>query len=112
MEELEKDWQDLLLKLESVIGKKPSDLNAVLFLIGVQELGKGAMNFSKEQKQDLMHIATCRLLSQNGYYTLIGLDKEGWPHWEKNEQIPVLKLSEQEKLLKMNAINYFKEYFE
>lgn len=112
MEEVEKDWQDLLQKLETLIGKKPSDLNAVLFLIGVQELGKGVMNFSKEQKQDLMHIATCRLLSQNGYYELSGLDEEGWPHWKKTDDIPVLSLSDQEKLLKMNAIIYFKDYFE
>lgn len=30
--------------------KRPTDLNSVLFLIGVQELGKGAIVFLIEQK--------------------------------------------------------------
>ncbi len=105
---MEKEWELLLIKLEKIIGKKPSDLNAVLFLIGVQELGNGIKNFSKEQKQDLMHIATCKLLSQVGYYELVGLDEEGWPHWEKLKPIPKLSLTDQELLIKENAIEYFK----
>ena len=112
MDSFENDWSSLLTQIGKLVGKKPNDLNAILFLIGVQELGKGALNFSKEQKQDLMHIATCKLLSQNGYYELKGLDEDGWPHWQKKGDIPSLSLSEQEKLLKINAINYFKEYLE
>ena len=60
--ELERTWASLLDNLESVIGKKPKDLNAVLFLIGVQELGRGNRPFSKEEKQDLMHIGICKVL--------------------------------------------------
>ena len=78
---LDRDWEQLLSILEQKIGKRPSDLNSVLFLIGVQELGKGPIPFNKEQKQDLMHIATCRVLSLSGFYQLEGLDKDGWPHW-------------------------------
>jgi len=55
--ELEKNWQLLLAEIERMLGQKPKDLNGVLFLIGVQELGKGQQRFTKEQKQDLMHIA-------------------------------------------------------
>ncbi|MEQ8519739.1 MAG: hypothetical protein RLN79_01655 [Cytophagales bacterium] len=111
MDDLEKEWNLLIQRIESIIGKKPADLNAVLFLIGVQELGKGPLNFSKEQKQDLLHIATCKLLSLNGYYILTGIDKEGWPHWEKTGSIPRFTVKEQELLLKQNAILYFNEYF-
>ena len=80
--DLEKRWGRLLDGLQETIGKKPNDLNGVLFLIGVQELGQGTRPFTKEQKQDLMHIAICKVLSLAGYYELEGLDKDGWPHWK------------------------------
>lgn len=107
--DLEIKWQKLLRDLESSINKKPKDLNGVLFLIGVQELGQGIKNFSKEEKQDLMHIAICKILSQSGFYELEGLDKEGWPHWKKKEKLPLFDLLEQEKLLKMHVIEYFNQ---
>jgi hypothetical protein len=109
--EVERSWQGLLSKIETLIGKKPKDLNGVLFIIGVQELGKGSILFSKEEKQDLMHIAICKVLSLAGYYELDGLDKEGWPHWKMIKKLPHFDLIEQEKLLKMHVIEYFeKEY--
>jgi len=105
--ELERNWQKLRIKLKEVIGRKPKDLNAVLFLIGVQELGKGTAEFTKEQKQDLMHIAICKILSYSGYYELEGLDEEGWPHWKNIKELPNFDLLEQEQLLKMHIIEYF-----
>ncbi len=105
--ELERNWNELLNSLEQLIGKKPKDLNAVLFLIGVQELGKGSRIFSKEEKQDLMHIAICKVLSLAGYYQLEGLDEDGWPHWKVVEKLPNIDLLEQEKLLKMHVMEYF-----
>ena len=110
--ELEKTWNSLLANLENLIGKRPKDLNAVLFLIGVQELGKGNKVFSKEEKQDLMHIGICRVLSQSGYYTLEGQDKDGWPHWKVAKKLPHFDLLEQEKLLKMHVIEYFEREFD
>ena len=105
--ELERKWQKLRLRLQSAIGRKPKDLNAVLFLIGVQELGKGAISFSKEQKQDLMHIAICRVLSTAGFYRLEGHDDDGWPHWKNIKPLPHFDLIEQEQLLKMQIVEYF-----
>ena len=105
--DLEREWQVLLTKLEGVIGKKPADLNAVLFLIGVQELGKGRKAFTKEQKQDLMHIAICKVLSFSGFYALEGIDEDGWPHWKMMKKLPHFDLLEQEKLLKMHVLEYF-----
>ncbi|MCC5946282.1 MAG: hypothetical protein JJT94_15225 [Bernardetiaceae bacterium] len=99
-------WDELIATLEAQFGKIP-DLNAVLFLIGIQELGKGKRSFSKEEKQDLMHIAVCKVLSFSGYYELEGLDKEGWPHWTKKDEMPFLKLEEQEEFLKTHIIEYF-----
>jgi hypothetical protein len=105
--ENERLWEDLLTKLAKTIGKKPADLKSVLFLIGVQELGKGVKDFTKEEKRDLMHIAICKVLSLSGFYELEGLDESGWPHWELMKKLPHFDILEQEKLLKMHVLEYF-----
>lgn len=109
---LDRKWNSLLVDLAELIGKKPKDLNGVLFLIGVQELGRGNQNFSKEEKQDLMHIGICKVLSLSGYYVLEGLDKDGWPHWKLVKKLPHFDLLEQEKLLKMHVMEYFEQEYE
>ena len=105
---LDQEWAELLDMLTQSIGKRPADLNGVLFLVGVQELGRGHQFFTKEQKQDLMHIAICKVLSLSGYYQLEGLDTEGWPHWKLIQKLPNFDLLSQEKLLKIHVIEYFK----
>jgi hypothetical protein len=109
--DLDRKWQQLIGQMRDFVGKKPKDLNEVLFLIGIQELGRGPKRFSKEEKQDLMHIAICKVLSMSGYYTLEGLDKDGWPHWKLVKKLPHFDLLEQEKLLKIHVLEFFeKEY--
>jgi hypothetical protein len=108
----ERKWNSLLEDLNDIIGKKPKDLNGVLFLIGVQELGKGRTTFSKEEKQDLLHIGICKVLSLAGYYVLEGHDKDGWPHWKLTSKLPHFDLLEQEKLLKMHVMEYFEKEYE
>jgi hypothetical protein len=109
--EYEKKWSSLVSEIQLIVGKHPKDLNGVLFLIGVQELGQGSKRFSKEEKQDLMHIGICKVLSLSGYYELEGVDKEGWPHWKLIKKLPHFDLLEQEKLLKMHVIEYFEKEF-
>jgi hypothetical protein len=109
--DLARTWAALLADVGRMIGKRPKDLNGVLFLIGVQELGQGSKIFSKEEKQDLMHIGICKVLSLSGFYKLVGQDNEGWPHWELIKKLPHFDLLEQEKFLKWHVIEYFeKEY--
>ncbi len=108
--DLEKDWNQVVYKLIQLTGKKPNT-NSALFLIGVQELGLGKKTFSKEEKQDLMHIATCKILSLSNFYKYIGNDQEGWPHYELVEELPKLSLEEQEKFIQWHICQYFKEYF-
>ncbi|WP_375586527.1 hypothetical protein [Cyclobacterium xiamenense] len=110
--DLEKRWGKLLVGLQQLLGKKPTDLNAVLFIIGVQELGSGPRNFSKEEKQDLMHIAVCRILSRSGFYSLDFIDQDGWPHWKLEKTLPHLNAMEQEKMLKIHVLEYFEDEFE
>lgn len=85
------------------------DMKVMLFLIGVQELGKGARTFSKREKEELMHIATCKLFSAMGFYELEGADEEGWPHWKLVTAIPNYTLLEQELILKSLIIDYFQD---
>jgi hypothetical protein len=105
----ERKWHALLEFINTSLGKKPKDLNGVLFIIGVQELGRGFAHFSKEEKQDLMHIAICKVLSLSGYYALEGLDQDGWPHWKMIKKLPHFDLLEQEKLLKLHVMEYFEQ---
>ncbi len=105
---LHQRWLELRKKLRTQFGKAP-DLNAVLLLIGIREFGKLKEEFSKEEKQDLMHIATCAVLSRSGYYKLDYLDLEGWPHWSLLKPVPALSLKEQEDFLKEHILIYFEE---
>jgi hypothetical protein len=82
-------------------------MEAILFLIGIQEFGNIKSKFSKEQKQDLMHVAVCSLLSQSGYYKLEGYDDEGWPHFLQLKELPVYNMIEQESFLKDHMLLYF-----
>lgn len=103
---LKEKWNTLLDRLNTQFDSD-MDLQGVIFLIGVQELGQGYKKYTKAEKGDLMHIATCKLLSQYGYYLLKGLDEEGWPHWELVQKLPPLSLKEQDLLLKQAIIEYF-----
>ena len=85
------------------------DLNVVLLMIGIQELGFWKKGWTKEEKQDLMHIAVCRLLSYDGYYDFVGIDTDGWPHYKLTQKIMLKGQGEQERLLKEKAIFYFKQ---
>ena len=105
--ELERSWNMLLERLGDLFDKQPKSLEAVLFLVGVNELGHGVRSFTKEEKQDLMHIAVCKVLSQSGFYELEGLDESGWPHWKLVKELPHFDLLEQEKLLKIHLLEYF-----
>ncbi|OJW83002.1 MAG: hypothetical protein BGO69_03745 [Bacteroidetes bacterium 46-16] len=107
MDNMEERWKETEQMLTERFGKVP-DMEGILFLIGVNELGNvPARKFSKEQKQDLMHVAVCTLLSQAGYYEFEGRDQDGWPHFKEVEQVPLTSMAEQEELLKACIIEYF-----
>ena len=90
--------------------EKVPDMEAILFLIGVNELGGiPAKKFTKEQKQDLMHVAVCSLLSRRGYYEFIARDDDGWPHYDQLKPVEAEGLQTQERILKECVIEYFDE---
>ena len=101
-------WFALEQQLVERFGKKP-DLETILFLIGIQELGDINKKFTKEQKQDLMHIAVCTVLSSSGYYELSHVDEDGWPHFKQLKAMPELNPFEQENFLKDHILLYFQQ---
>jgi len=109
--EVNKKWAELQRTLAREFDMEQPDIKVVLFLIGVQELGKGPQTFSKREKEELMHIATCRLFSAMGFYELKGLDAEGWPHWELVKPIPNYTLLEQELIMKSLIVDYFEDTY-
>jgi len=104
--DLQARWWDLEARLVERFGKKP-DMETLLFLIGIQEFGDIRQKFSKEEKQNLMHIAVCSLFRQSGYYELEGVDEEGWPHFRQLKALHVMGLIEQENFLKDHILLYF-----
>ena len=87
----------------------PLELDAVIYLVGVQELGQLHRKFKKDEKVNLMHIAVCRLLEPYGYYSFEYYDEEGWPHYKVREQLPSLRAGEQSVLMKEAIVHYFLE---
>ncbi len=106
--QLKNRWDDVV----RVLSKKFADgdvleLDAIIYLIGVQELGKIETTFKKDDKINLMHIAICRLLEPFGYYKFDYIDEEGWPHYTLIEKLPPLKPGEQSVLMKEAIVQYF-----
>ncbi|EAQ48192.1 hypothetical protein MED217_00300 [Leeuwenhoekiella blandensis MED217] len=109
-EQLKERWEQVVNKLSARFADgEPLDLDAIIYLIGVQELGKPGKRFKKDDKINLMHIAICRLLEPFGYYRFDYQDEDGWPHYEMIEQLPSLKAGEQSLLMKEAIVQYFLE---
>jgi len=86
---------------------EPMDLDGIIYLVGLQELGRWDKSFKKDEKVQLMHIAICRLLEPYGYYRFDYLDDDGWPHYELIKPLPMLKAGEQSLLMKEAIVGYF-----
>lgn len=109
-EQLKQRWAELEQKLSQQFadGEK-LELDAIIYLIGLQELGQVHRKFKKDHKLDLMHIAICRLLEPYGYYEFEYFDDEGWPHYKVVENLPQLRAGEQQVLMKEAIVQYFLE---
>jgi hypothetical protein len=108
-DDLQQRWWNLEAKLVERFGKKP-DMETILFLIGIQEFGQIKPKFTKEQKQDLMHVAICQLLTPSGFYELERVDEEGWPHFRQLKPMPDMNPIQQENFLKDHVLLYFEEH--
>ena len=109
-EELKERWDNVVKVLSDQFADgDPLDLDSIIYLIGVQELGQLDRKFKKDDKVDLIHIAICRLLEPYGYYEFEYFDDDGWPHYKTLEALPTLKAGEQTVLMKEAVVGYFLE---
>ncbi len=109
-EKLKERWELLVEKLSGQFSDgDPLEMDGIIYLVGVQELGDFHRSFKKDEKINLMHIAICRLLEPYGYYDFDFFDDEGWPHYKIKEQLPPLRAGEQTVLMKEAVVNYFLE---
>lgn len=108
--QLKERWENVVTILSNQFADGDElDLDAIIYLIGVQELGKVKQTFKKDEKINLMHIAICRLLEPYGYYEFDFYDNDGWPHYKVKEELPPLKAGEQSVLMKEAIVHYFLE---
>lgn len=108
MEGQKEKWENLVEMLSGRFADgERLDIDGIIFLIGVQELGIGYKRFKKDEKVNLMHIAICRLLEPYGYYEFVAFDEDGWPHYRKVENLPFLKEGHQTRLMKEAILLYF-----
>jgi hypothetical protein len=107
-EEKEAKWVKVIQHVQdSIQVKSEPDMNAILFLIGIQEYGNIQSGFTKEEKQELINIGLCSLLSQDGYYKKTGLDDNGWPVYKQLKNYDIIGVKKQEQYLKIKIVNYF-----
>lgn len=107
---LKQRWEEVVAYLSKRFADGDElELDAIVYLVGVQELGQLHRNFKKDEKVNLMHIAICRLLEPFGYYAFEYFDEDGWPHYRVVEQLPALKAGEQQVLMKEAIVQYFVE---
>ncbi|MFY0629032.1 MAG: hypothetical protein JXR05_01555 [Flavobacteriaceae bacterium] len=111
---LKDKWDFLVSELTTQFSDGDTlNLDGIIYLIGVQELGQGKRRFKKDEKVNLMHIAICKLLEPYGYYEFDFFDDDGWPHYKTLTELPNLKGGEQTVLMKEAIVNYFEviEFF-
>lgn len=109
-EQLKQRWDLLVKKLTGQFGDgEELDLDAIIYLVGVQEVGTWTKRLKKDEKIQVMHVAICRLLEPFGYYRFQNVDQDGWPHYENLEPLPPLKAGEQALLMKEALVLYFLE---
>ena len=105
---LKAKWELLVDKLTHQFADGDElNIDGIIYLIGVQELGQNHREFKKDEKLNLMHIAICKLLEPYGYYEFDYFDSDGWPHYKTVTALPNLKPGEQTVLMKEAIINYF-----
>lgn len=108
--QLKERWEKVVQLLSDKFSQgEDLDLDSIIYLIGLQELGQLGKKFKKDEKVNLMHIAICRLLEPYGYYEFDYVDRDGWPHYKVKEQLPALKAGEQSVLMKEAIVSYFLE---
>lgn len=81
------DTEEKLVKISAALKEffsldEAPGIPEMVFLAGLQSLGKPAGPLSRDDKMDVMHVGTCALLEPYGYYRYSHRDADGYPHYE------------------------------
>ncbi|MFT5667941.1 MAG: hypothetical protein ACI9DK_002141 [Vicingaceae bacterium] len=106
--EFQKNWDVLANKINKRFDDT-LDVESILFVIGMQELGQVIDKFTKDQKLEVIHVAVCVILEPFGFYEFEGRDKDAWPHWKIVKELPRLDNNQQEQLIKEGILEYMKD---
>lgn len=98
--QFETRWEALSARITAQFGKSMS-VEGILFMIGVQESGKGfKRRLEKEQKQDLILEGTFQVLSALGIYEQTDLE------WKLVTNLPKMPQQSQEMLVQLGILAY------
>jgi hypothetical protein len=107
-QKLKERWEELVAVLSDRFSDGEAlDVEGILYLVGLQELGQVHRKMKKDDNVNLIHIGICAVLEPFGYYRFDYIDDEGWPHFELLEELPPLKPGEQSVLMKEALVSYF-----
>ena len=106
MEYSDDKWKAVIAFLETRFDKE-MDIKAILFILGIQSLGRPSDEFSKEEKMDLMNLGFCEIAALSGFFVKADEDKDGWPIWNQAKALPKMSTKEQEQFIKAHVIKYF-----
>lgn len=107
-QKLKERWEKLVDVLSDRFSDGEAlDVEGILYLVGLQELGQVHRKMKKDDNVNLIHIGICAVLEPFGYYRFDFIDDEGWPHFELLEELPPLKPGEQSVLMKEALVSYF-----
>ena len=91
-QKLKERWEQLLRLLTDQFSETDEiEIEGVLYLIGLQELGKIHQRFKKDDNINIIHIGICTVLEPFGYYAFDFYDEEGWPHFKLLEDTSCFK---------------------
>ena len=103
-------WEKLTRQLTDQFSDGETiDVEGILYVIGVQEVGQLHKRFKKDDNVNLIHVGICTVLEPLGYYSFEYFDPDGWPHFKLLEPLPHLKPGEQSVLIKEAIVDYFIE---
>ncbi len=112
-ERLDQRWEAIQQFVEERFQREPT-IEAILFLIGVQERGRGyEPDLQKDVKEALVMEGTYTVFEKVDLYRHAGMESDGSWIWERTTDLPEdLSSDEQEKLLRLAIVRYFDEVFD
>ena len=99
-------WDNLTAFLEKNFGIE-QNFTSVLFLIGIQESGKGFKSYDQQEKTEIIKLAQIKLLARENFYIPVKERDTGESIWIENPNMPISTESILEKLLKSLILDYF-----